>query len=107
MKIDHLRRLCLAESYDVTETWLSWDILNPELCIPSFDLTLKERNRHGGGIAIYTIRYSRLELLQPELELIIVECQLGTHLQTIAGFYRPPKSSIDTPPKLIEPSNLW
>ena len=95
-RIDLLRALCTNEPYDlliVTETWLSLNILNSEITISGFDIGRKDRNQHGGGVAIYihnTIPYSRLEIHQPDLELILCEYHIGNHLQTIAGFYPPP-----------------
>ena len=93
------RALCLNEPYDiliVTETWLSLDILNSEIRIPGFDIARKDRHQHG-GVALYirdTIPYSRLEIYQPDLVLIICECHIGNHLQTIASFYRPPTQTL-------------
>lgn len=53
----------------------------------------KDRNRHGGGVAIYvssSIPFKQLQLPHSDLELLIVECTLGHQLFTIGGFYRPP-----------------
>ena len=100
-KINHLRGVCLSESFDViavTETWLSLDISDSEVGIPGYSLVRKDRNRHGGGVAIYistSISYSPLQLQHPDLELVTAECYFGVHLLTIAGFYRPPSSSTD------------
>ena len=85
-KIDHLRGVCLSESFDVivvTETWLSLDILDSEVGIPGYSLVRKDRNCHIGGVAIYistSIPYSPLQLQHPDLELVIAECYFGAHL---------------------------
>ena len=56
----------------------------------------KDRNRHGGGVAIYvssSIPFKQLQLPHSDLELLIVECTLGHQLFTIGGFCRPPGAS--------------
>ena len=57
-KLDELRALCLANNYKfdvicVVESWLSPDISDAEIFIPSFKIFRRDRNRHGGGILIF------------------------------------------------------
>ena len=54
-KIDDLRAICSNENYDlviITETWLSANILDHEICVPGYSLVRRDRNRHGGGVAL-------------------------------------------------------
>ena len=49
-----------------TETWLSSAILDSEFHIHGYNLIRKDRNRHGGGVAIYVfscIPFKQLQLL--------------------------------------------
>ena len=93
-----------GESFDVIvviKTWLSLDFWTLKLAF--WDIAWKDRNCHGGRVAIYintSIPYSPLHLQHPDLELIIAECYFGAHLLTIAGFYHPPSSSTDVMFKL-------
>ena len=85
------------------ETWLSANILNSEICIDGYNLIRKDRDRHGGGVLLYincAIPYTPLQLPHPELELILAECHLNSHLFTIASFYHPPTPTIDIMSKL-------
>ena len=116
--IDQLRSLCFLEHFDVVavcDTWLSANILDSEISIDGYNLIRKDRNRHGGGVLLYincAIPYTPLQLPFPELELVLAECHLNSHLFTIASFYRPPTSTIDTMSKLhdivslLRPQNL-
>ena len=58
-KIDALHAVVSVEEPDViciVETWLSNDIDDIEIEIPRYDVVHKDRNRHGGGVCIYTSR---------------------------------------------------
>ena len=55
-KIDELSTNCSLYCPDVvciTETWLSEDVLDSEVCIPNYQLVRLDRDRNGGGIALY------------------------------------------------------
>ena len=55
-KIDELTVLCFMNIPDVVclvETWLCMDILDTELSIPNYSIVRLDRNRHGGGVAMY------------------------------------------------------
>ena len=64
-KIDEVHALCANEHYDlvvVVETWLSAE---------GYNLVHKDRNRHGGGIAIYIrahVNVNTLQLPHPDLK---------------------------------------
>ena len=65
-KFDELVCLCLASNPAVvcpTETWLCSDIVDTELLIPNYTIVRLDRNRHGGGAAIYINCYNTLVLL--------------------------------------------
>ena len=54
--IEELKANCLLYKPDivcVVETWLASDVLDFELNIPNYELTRLDRDRHGGGVAIY------------------------------------------------------
>ena len=118
-KLDELRGICADVHYDlviVAESWLSADVLDSEIHIPGFCNVRNDRNRHGGGIVIYisdNINFTILQLPHPDLELILLECSLKSHVYTVGGFYRPPNADSDCMSKLystiaaLRPLNLW
>ena len=80
----------------LVETWLSDDVLDSEVAIHNYySLIRLDRNRHGGGVAIYVhncVLYSIVLSGAAELELIIVSrCKPGFKL-CLGVFYRPPSS---------------
>ena len=55
-KFDELCAQCDIEKPDViclTETWLCADIIESECTIPGYKYIRCDRNRHGGGVAVY------------------------------------------------------
>ena len=57
-KLDELTALCSANNPDIVclvETWLSADILDTEVSIPNYSILRLDRNRHGGGVALYFV----------------------------------------------------
>ena len=55
-KLDELKAICATSIPDivcVVETWLDNSILDNEVTVPNYQLFRLDRNRHGGGIAIY------------------------------------------------------
>ena len=55
-KIDDLKANCLLYKPDtvcIVETWLGSDVMDSEICIPDYELTRLDRDRHGGGVIIY------------------------------------------------------
>ena len=49
-KIDSLQAVDTVENTFVVEMWLSGDIDDREVDIPSYDIICKDRNRHEGGV---------------------------------------------------------
>ena len=86
-------------SYDiitVSETWLDATISNTDLLLPSFQPPIRlDRNRHGGGVAIYLKKcipfIERTELIIPNLEAIWVEINLCNKKVIIGNFYIHPR----------------
>ena len=55
-KIDDFKANCLLYKPDIVcivETWLGSDVLDSEICIPDYELTRLDRDRHGDGVIIY------------------------------------------------------
>ena len=96
-KIDNLRAVAATHAPDVIllcETWLDSTISINELFIPNYSISRRDRNRHGGGVAIYirdTIPYS-VYISHDSIELLLVELKLK-HGHLLCGvFYRSPSS---------------
>ena len=54
--IDEFRMYSLNHQYDiicVNETWLDNTVNDHEVELDGYDLVLKDRNRHGGGVAMF------------------------------------------------------
>ena len=55
-KLDEFVALCAANNPDViciVETWLCEDVSDNEVSIPDYSIVRLDRNRHGGGVALY------------------------------------------------------
>ena len=98
-KHDELVALCLSNKPDIVclvETWLSADVLVNEVAIPHYSLIRLDRNRHGGGVAIYvhsSILFDVLLVGPAGLELIVVSLIRNNCKLCLCVFYRPPSSS--------------
>ena len=94
-KIDDFRALVSAETphlLAICESWLDSSISNDELLIPGYNIVRRDRDRHGGGIALYIstdISYSTI-LKHSSLEFLLVEVILHNSKLLCALFYRPP-----------------
>ena len=80
-----------------TETWLDDTIVNGDIAVQGYNVYRKNRNRHGGGIAVYVAdrlkvtRRSDLEM--DDIELIWLELQeRATRRALFGAAYRPPRS---------------
>ena len=78
--IDEFRMYGLNHQYDiicVIETWLDNTVNDDEVELDGYDLVRKDRNRHGGGVAMFirsTINYkTRSDIMPDNLETITVE----------------------------------
>ena len=98
------------QEYDLlifTETWLDDAIPINKCLIHNFSPPiLKNRNRHGGGLAVYSrsnIGVKRREDLEINgLEVIWVELRLSGRRILIGGIYRPPNSDFSVWTKIEE-----
>ena len=98
-KIDELRHIlstldvhCLS----VNETWLDPSISSNEINISNFSLFRNDRNRHGGGVALYISNTYKSSLLETQVKTesiwVSIKCK---HKQFIVGsLYRPPSSNV-------------
>ena len=82
----------------INETWLDSSILNNEINIENFQVIRKDRNRHGGGVAVYIRNDLHFELLTHDslnhLEAlpILVRPKKCTKPFIFLSWYRPPNS---------------
>ena len=84
----------------LNETGLDRSILDSEVQIPGYDIIRSDRNRYGGGVAIYirtVIPYViRKDLLQDTLELLGIEVKKPKSKPLlISTWYRPPRAKIE------------
>lgn len=89
----------------LVETWLSTDIFDSELFIPNYTIIRHDRNRHGGGVALYVSNsvLCKTILCGPEnLELLIVSLCKANFKLCLGVFYRPPSSHCDVFDNLCE-----
>ena len=97
--------LCaLVETYTpdlvcIVETWLCEDINNSELAIPGYSIIRLDRNRHGGGVWVYSSDNVTCNIMftSPEgLELVILPVAHTncTTKHCITVLYRPPSSTV-------------
>ena len=101
--IDQLKFYLHDQKYDVislNETMLDDSIEDHEIDISGYDILRKDRNRHGGGVAIYVrsiIDYKiRYDLMIDNLETITVEIQKPKAKPFLINtWYRPPNSSLE------------
>ena len=81
-----------------TETWLCPDVQDNELLIPNYTIVRLDRNRHGGGVAMFVNNSLSIKVLlhgPMGLELIVVSLFSRNHLNCCVGvFYRPPSSQL-------------
>ena len=84
----------------LNETFCDGSIADNEISLPSYSIVRKDRNRHGGGVAIY-IRNSLTFIRREDLETDDVEC-IWVEIKCkqrqpvlISSMYRPPSSCIE------------
>ena len=84
----------------IVETWLSTDIIDNEIYLCDYQIQRLDRNRHGGGILMYThcsLSYKILLQGGPhnlEFLAISVTTKHVNHTSCICLFYRPPSSPV-------------
>ena len=98
-KLDHLRLLASTQNphiLAVTETWLDNSISDSEVMVPGYQLVRRDRNRHGGGIAMYIQDHLpfTITLSHANAELLVIELCLRRSMVLCGLFYRPPSSDV-------------
>ena len=84
----------------LNETFCDSSVSDEELSLPEYTIVRRDRNRHGGGVAMY-IRNNLTFIRRNDLEADDVEClwvELKCKLRQpvlISSIYRPPSSSVD------------
>ena len=97
-KLDELySKLCLEKEYDVicvSETWLDDSIPDSDVVLTDYQIFRKDRNRHGGGVAIYVHDALAVQNLADMdidgLESKCLEIRIRSKNILIACIYRPP-----------------
>ena len=75
-KLDHFRILMSKKTFDViclNEMFCDSSIADSEINLPDYSIVRRDRNRHGGGVAVY-IRNSLTFIRRNDLETDDVEC---------------------------------
>ena len=101
--IDQFRLYLEKQKFDVfciNETRLDATVPNHEVGINGYELVRKDRNRNGGGVAIYlrnSINYKvKEELMSCDLEIITVEISKPKSKPFLVScWYRPPDSPME------------
>ena len=99
-KLDDLHLIAESVSPDViciVETWLCGDISDSEIALQGYLVHRADRNRHGGGVLIYTKDSFVCNVLNPHdsLEIITLSIRTGVNKACFSLFYRPPASPIE------------
>ena len=101
--IDQLRIYLSNQKYNIlsiNKTMLDSTISNYEINISGYDIVRKDRNRNGGGVALYirnVIDYKiRNDLMNENLETIMIEvCPPKAKSFFVNTWYRRPDASIE------------
>jgi hypothetical protein len=98
VKIDELHStLCIDNKFDVicvSEIWLDKTIPDSDVALHDYQLYRNDRNRHGGGVAIYAhnslpVRHL-VDFLIADVEIVCIEVKVNTKKIIVACYYRPP-----------------
>ena len=101
--IDEIRYILMSSPLEVlaiNESKLDNTITDGEIHIPGYVIIRKDRNRHGGGVAIYikeNISCSvRHDLAPDQLDMVCVEINLPYNKSfLVSTWYRPPNANIN------------
>ena len=100
--------LCNDNNYNaicMTETWIDDTILDADIGVPDFQIDRRDRNRHGGCVAVYThnnIHAIRRADLEVACELLWVEI-FENHKRILLGTcYRPPNQNANERQEFLE-----
>ena len=93
--IDELRSFVCANKLDIltlSKSWLDCLISNNEITIENYNLECHDRNRNGGGTAIYI--HERFSLNNNDLDMVLCSLKLQRSRPLIIGsIYHPPSDS--------------
>ena len=98
-RIDHLKDLLIVSNncdlFLCSETHLDESIDNDVIAIPNYRIIRRDRNRHGGGTAMFIkecLNFNRkLDFEDPSIELIWIEILFDNNHKSLFGVcYRPP-----------------
>lgn len=104
--VDEFREFFRNHDYDViavSETWLSVNVVDPQICLPSFHLHRNDRKRrHGGGVAVFvrnTLSSKTIALSENVLdalpEFLIIELWSVEFKKVLLSVvYRPPHAAL-------------
>ena len=116
-KLDELRAVCEATKPDIiciVETWLDDSISDNDISLTDYQVFRRDRNRHGGGIAVYAHCSMSCKVLLKggpfSLELISIVFLYQSPF-SLCFFYRPPSSPVSfddlcTTLQIIDPANF-
>ena len=99
-KIDEIQYLVTNSAVDifcVCETWLDDTVTNSEVHIDGYTVLRKDRNRNGGGVAMYVKNgidfQTRDDLTQYDIESVWIEVKISKNEPLlISTMYRPPSA---------------
>lgn len=99
-KMDDQRHLCHQQSPGIVtlcETWLDENVQACEVSLPDYQLFRRDRDRHGGGLALYISNSLAIRKVSPSLnyELLSAEVVCKSGLMLVAVAYRPPGTDND------------
>jgi len=110
-KMDQLRLLVKPQYVDIftiCETWLDPGITDEEISIDGYTVIRNDRNRHGGGVAIYIRENIPFEIINNkdniyDIEILPVIINLENSPKFVLScIYRPPSASQEYFNKLID-----
>ena len=99
-KVNELIAICLLQNLDivcVVETWLDSDVQNTEISIPNYELVCLDRDRHGGGVAIYLASYLPFSVISSgshSLEFLSISVESPFGQFVVSVLHRPPSFPI-------------
>ena len=103
IKLDEMySTLGIDKNFDiigVTETWLDNNVDDELINLPNYQVFRRDRDRHGGGVAIYVSHSIPVKHLHDfnirDIEIVCVELKLAKKRIVIACIYRPPGNRTD------------
>jgi len=101
--MDELRLFCdkyKPHVLSLNETWLDDSFSDAELSLPGYQLMRRDRDRHGGGIAVYiadNLSFNRLDTPAENIEALWFELSQPNSKKILFGaIYRPPNLDAST-----------